>query len=133
MPTADPTITLLQLGLRGEPMSFAPHVWKTLLALRLLRIQFRVELVTLRELREDLPARLGMEKVTLPVSSGSGASGVLMKYKADDSDHQTLLVEDSETSSAIMDSYCIALWVESTPIAELSSVASLAASCTDKR
>lgn len=61
-------LTLIQLCLfPSQPMSFAPHVWKTLLPLRYLGVEFKTELVTLTQLREELPARLGVEKVTLPV------------------------------------------------------------------
>ncbi len=64
------TITLFQLCLYPkEPMSFAPHVWKTLLPLRLLNVPFKTELVTLTQLREELPARLGLASVTVPVSA----------------------------------------------------------------
>jgi len=111
MPSADPSITLLQLGLRGEPMSFAPHVWKTLLPLRLLQVPFKVELVTLRELRDDLPTRLGVEKVTLPVSFGFPITSALIKYNSEALPPQTLLVDEGGTTSIIMDSYRIALWV----------------------
>lgn len=83
MPSTDPTIILLQLGLRGQPMSFAPHVWKTLLPLRWLQIPFEVELVTLRELREELPTRLGLAKVTLPVSSSRKPPLILTKRRPD--------------------------------------------------
>lgn len=62
------TLTLYQLGYNAEtPMSMAPHVWKTLLPLRRLGVEFKRELVTLTQLREELPQKLGVEKVTLPV------------------------------------------------------------------
>lgn len=62
------TLTLYQLGYNAEtPMSMAPHVWKTLLPLRRLRVKFKSELITLTQLREELPEKLGYTKVTLPV------------------------------------------------------------------
>lgn len=62
------TITFFQLGYDAHTlMSMAPHAWKTLLALRLLRVEFKTELVTLTQLREELPRRFGYTNVTVPV------------------------------------------------------------------
>ncbi|KAK0465011.1 uncharacterized protein EV420DRAFT_1617800 [Desarmillaria tabescens] len=62
------SLTLIQLCLFPErPMSFAPHVWKTLLPFRFFGVCFKTEFVTLSELREDLPGRFGLPEVTLPV------------------------------------------------------------------
>lgn len=70
MPSVTPLITLYQLALfPASPFSPAPHVYKTTLPLRLLGVPYETKLVTLKELREDLPAILGLPKVTLPVES----------------------------------------------------------------
>jgi hypothetical protein len=60
----------LSLGVGGKPLSFAPHVWKTLLDLRLLDVPFEDEWVTSAQLESELPKRFGLEKVTIPVSLG---------------------------------------------------------------
>lgn len=62
------TLTLYQLGYDAEtPMSMTPHVWKALLPLRMFNVKFKRELVTLTQLREELPEKFGLEKVTVPV------------------------------------------------------------------
>ncbi|KAF9006258.1 hypothetical protein BDZ89DRAFT_1104856 [Hymenopellis radicata] len=96
------TITLFQLCLYPqEPMSFAPHVWKTLLPLRLLNVPFKTELVTLTQLREELPKRLGLASVTVPI----------IVIRAQD-----------ESERTIMDSYEIAQYLEKTYSSPLKSI-----------
>ena len=64
-----PKLTLLQLslGVGGKPLAFAPHVWKTILDLRLLNVEYEVEYVVSAQLEMELPERFGLKKVTIPV------------------------------------------------------------------
>lgn len=66
-----PKLTLLQLslGVGGQPLAFAPHIWKTILDLRLLKVDYEVEYVVSAQLEKELPERFGLEKVTIPVCS----------------------------------------------------------------
>lgn len=62
-------LTLLRLRiLPDQPCKFAPNVWKTILDLRLLEIEFRVQLVSLAQAKEELPKQLGRSNVFMPVS-----------------------------------------------------------------
>lgn len=64
-----PKLKLLQLslGVGGKPLAFAPHIWKTILDLRLLKVDYEVEFVVSAQLETELPKRFGLEKVTIPV------------------------------------------------------------------
>ncbi|WVQ78497.1 hypothetical protein IAT38_000583 [Cryptococcus sp. DSM 104549] len=61
-------------------MSFAPHGWKSILALRYLGVPYKPVYVTLPELREVLPKKFGLPKVTLPalVFNGGDNDGEVM-------------------------------------------------------
>ncbi|KAK4688130.1 hypothetical protein P7C73_g1981, partial [Tremellales sp. Uapishka_1] len=75
-----------------RPMSFAPHGWKTLLPLRYLNVRHDIIYVTLAELREELPAKFHLPKVTLPALVIDG---------------------DTEQEEILMDSCNIAYYVRS--------------------
>lgn len=66
---AKPQLTLLQMSMgRGsEPLAFAPHIWKSLLPLRLLEVEFTTEFYVSAQLEQELPQKLSLPKVTLPV------------------------------------------------------------------
>lgn len=63
------TLLQLSLGVGGKPLAFAPHIWKTLLDLRTLEVEYREEFVVSAQLEKELPERFGLEKVTIPASS----------------------------------------------------------------
>lgn len=61
------TLLQLSLGVGGGPLAFAPHIWKTVMDMRLLGISYDTEFVVSAQLEKELPERFGLEKVTIPV------------------------------------------------------------------
>lgn len=87
-----PRLTLLQLslGVGGKPLAFAPHIWKTLLDLRTLGLDYAEEFVVSAQLEKELPERFGLPKVTIP----------------------TLIVHEDDQERVIVDSFDIACYLE---------------------
>lgn len=63
------TLLQLSLGIGGKPLAFAPHIWKTLLDLRILGVEYKEEFVVSAQLEKELPERFGLSKVTIPAST----------------------------------------------------------------
>lgn len=63
------TLLQLSLGVGGKPLAFAPHIWKTLLDLRMLGVEYKEEFVVSAQLEKELPERFGLPKVTIPASN----------------------------------------------------------------
>lgn len=143
-------LTLLQLsmGVGGESLRFAPHVWKAILPLRLLGVPYETEFVVSAQLEEELPRRFGLRKITIPVSGPTAVfpqqskCGGITGIDDDNADvksyvwqrsrtnpgtvGQTLIVGDGDCSNVIVDSYDIALFLEkhfSTPTLSIFSTA----------
>ncbi|KAM0748879.1 hypothetical protein T439DRAFT_291022 [Meredithblackwellia eburnea MCA 4105] len=101
MPALTTSITLYQLTIDGtRPFSPAPHCWKTTCGLRRFNVPFTTKLVTLAQLRDELPKQLKLEKVTLP----------------------TLIVKEGTEERLIMDSYNIAQYLETTYASSIKSL-----------